>query len=374
MKIEALRIRQGKWTLYVTTLPARWLADVGAKGNVDVDVLKEAGKPETDPEKLLKMGYQRLPSKSHYQKLKSYFDLYKEDAILPTSIILNSRNPSSLLFNPADDSSEHGFLVLKKESLPLMIVDGQHRILGLKYMLENAGKSTISDVRMPVTIIEGLSKVLEVSQFYTINTAAKKVPVDLADRLLNAVGRKEPRIFERLKASNRKWRIDALHIIDLVTAERSSIWHGKVRFSNSPPSKDHIASQGMLVNSIKVLVQHLKIDNRQDEQIAQFINDSWFALKTILPEAFKEPKKYVIQRTSGVWPIHLVLPYIHSECVRKGEFGVDYIARVFERDQEHFGDVSYWEAMNLNGAALFTSQGSFRLLKSAILDAMGFEE
>lgn len=371
MKANALRIQQGKWILYVTALPVSWLTEIGPQGNVNVDLLKEAGKPETDPDKLLKMGYQRLPNKSHYMKLKSYFDMYKEDALLPTSIILNLRNPSGMLFNLTDDSKDLGSIVLKKEALPLMIVDGQHRIWGFKHILETTGNASYRDLKVPVTIIEGLDKVLEVSQFYTINTAAKKVPVDLADRLLNAVARKDMRFAQRLNATNRNWRIDALHVIDLVTADRSSVWHNRVRFSNSPSSSNYIASQGMLVNSIKELVKHLQIHKCQDEQIATFLNNAWFALKTILPEAFKEPKKFVIQRTSGVWPIHLVLPHVYADCINSNDFSIDYIATVFEKDQEHFGDVTYWEAQNPNGAAPFTSQGSFRLLKMAMLKEMG---
>ncbi|MCV5754768.1 hypothetical protein OFN51_38810, partial [Escherichia coli] len=68
----------------------------------------------------------------------------------------------------------------------LQIVDGQHRIEGLRYAIEEKGVDYLRDFPIPFVIMETPNRVVEMNQFRTINGTAKAVRTDLVNAILTA--------------------------------------------------------------------------------------------------------------------------------------------------------------------------------------------
>ena len=100
-----------------------------------------------DPKKktTLAQGYQREPSKIRYIKIAKYIENTNEP-IFPTTILINSRD--SLKFESDDKKNGWGKLIINK--YPLWIVDGQHRIGGLKYAITELGLKNWEEMELPV--------------------------------------------------------------------------------------------------------------------------------------------------------------------------------------------------------------------------------
>jgi DGQHR domain-containing protein len=145
----AVLVTQGKHRFFTTTLPISVLATT-CTVSTRVD----------DPE----LGFQRQLDEKRALRIASYID--EGFGCIPTSIVLSAQDASN--FNYDSRAKTISFTPISKAFL---ILDGQHRVYGFK-------KAT-SDLRVPVVIFSGLSRVDEARLFIDINTEAKPVPNEL---------------------------------------------------------------------------------------------------------------------------------------------------------------------------------------------------
>ena len=116
-------------------------------------------------------GYQRKPNKIHYTKVKNYINSNLNDFKFPTSIILGANGEE---FNKKFIKEDSCGLYLDLSSLKndkiFRIVDGQHRIEGMKLALET--NTEINNFQLPVLIIlsNNNKKSVELEIFTTINS------------------------------------------------------------------------------------------------------------------------------------------------------------------------------------------------------------
>jgi len=117
----AARVNQGNLRLYTTSLTVR---DLMTNNFYDIERL--------DPENPNDRGYQRLLNKARAKKLADYLTEGQEnhDAFLPTSIFLAT--DKDVVFDPATNSISFDVT----EICPFAVVDGQHRLEGLKMAAE----------------------------------------------------------------------------------------------------------------------------------------------------------------------------------------------------------------------------------------------
>lgn len=117
IKIPAARVTQGELVLYATSIKVKELV---AKNFYNVETL--------DPDDN-ERGYQRLLNTARAKKLADYIVKGQDshDAFLPTSVFLAT--DKSIAFDERDNTIEID------ESLvcPFSVVDGQHRLEGLKF-------------------------------------------------------------------------------------------------------------------------------------------------------------------------------------------------------------------------------------------------
>lgn len=128
-------IKQGDLILYATSLK---VSDLLIPNFYSIERL--------DPENANEKGYQRLLNRGRARKLTDYIVTGQEtkDAFLPTSIFIAT--DKNIAFNPTNNTIEIDI----DEIGPFNVVDGQHRVEGLKMAAEKDQR--VLEFEVPVNI------------------------------------------------------------------------------------------------------------------------------------------------------------------------------------------------------------------------------
>lgn len=324
--VPAIRFQQDGITLYISALPARVLGDVGV-----VDEWNPAGE-EDDPNQ----GYQRKVMDSHAKKIARFLLDPEHSRLMPTAATLNARR--RLNFKPFSVDGEEMTFGILELAAPVYIVDGQHRTAGFKIAAEQ--DEEVSEFQRPVVIMEGVKRLEEVRQFQTINSTAKRVRTDLADRLLRQLG--------EFDEPSRSWMAKALDITDILNTTPNGVWRGKVILPNG--GRGGLASQRTMTESMKGIL-HGVLRNTDHTTVAAAVNNFWYALRKLMPEAFDDPRGHVIQKTVGVFAWHEVAADVFMRCYASDKDLSE--KKIFDllRDTGEYVDPAFWAARRQGGIA-----------------------
>jgi DGQHR domain-containing protein len=274
--VSAIPLKQGKTQMYIAAMPI----DVLARFSVDI----------WDPKNVMgQRGYQRKPEEKRIRAIAQYFE--RKDAIMPVAGLLNIRERGRMRFKAGKLSIPEGTNV--------WVVDMQHRLHGLVRAREE-GALRANSFFFPVVLTEGLSRIDEAAQFYLINTKAKKMDVALTRRLL----------IEKNKVKDiadvKSWEIAAVRItIDLNNALAANPWFSRIRQPNEERLEQHVATEKSFVSSLRQLL--ISGRYKQTRKAAKLLGNYWAAIRSNIPEAFAEPKKYLIQRTPGMFAFNFFI-------------------------------------------------------------------
>jgi DGQHR domain-containing protein len=263
----------------------------------------DSNNPEDD-------GYQRPLVPSHYRKIAKYFQMQSEPILPPA--ILTAADPGSI--------EEDG--VLLSIGGKLRVVDGQHRIEGIRYLkkvdITSFGK--IEEYQFPVIImiIKPEQKVHEIETFININSKGKKVSTDLAIQLRDKIRDKQKINFEDnmqlIEATKTK-------VSNFLNKKIDSIWYESIRvgdeFSKGRPisinafndSLDTLVSSYIEYHNVKDII---KLDNIV-EDLAELITNAWELIIIKWKNCFMNAgrrsysKQFNIQKGIGVIPLHTIL-------------------------------------------------------------------
>lgn len=329
LTVPAVPIRQRKMQMYLAALPVERL------DRCSIDVW--------DPKSVVgQRGYQRQVDEKRVKGIAKFFE--RTDAILPVAGLLNVRNKNQLKFS-------NGQLTIPAYT-KLWVVDMQHRLTGLLEAHHN-GAFEGQRFEVPVVITEGLTGVLEAAQFYVINTKAKKMDVALTRRLL--IENDEVGAIAEVK----DWEIRAVQATIALNAKLVSPWKGAIRPPNSPKHEDHIATEKSYVSSLKLLFG--PGGSRQAMKMAKRLAVFWQAIEKNIPEAFNDPRRYLIQRTPGLFVFNFFIAPEFLEAHRS--------ERVFEsklKGLQKLG-VDFWRRKNKRGAKKFgTGMGAYAELAAHV--------
>jgi DGQHR domain-containing protein len=325
LTIDAISFRQNATQMYVATVPIAELE----RFSVDI----------WNPKNVMGLrGYQRLPYEDHVKKIAKYFE--RKDAIMPVAGLLNVRERGKLKYR-------NGKLTIP-DGIPVWVVDMQHRLKGLLRAKEH-GLIRGDDFRFPVVITEGLTQIQEAAQFYIINTKAKKMDVALTRRLLI-----ENNMIADI-ADAKRWEIDAIRAtIDLHSNIRDNPWYGAIRPPNHERLLSHIATEKSFVPSLRqiFIVGKFKDPHKVAKRLAAY----WCAIQQNVPEAFQQPKRYLIQKTPGMFVFNFfIAPMVLTKYRDK-----DFVKRL--APLEKLG-ADFWRRTNKRGARRFgTGMGAYARL------------
>ncbi len=273
--VPAARVRQGALVLYTTSMKVRQLV---SGGFYSVETL--------DPEDTNDKGYQRLLNTARAKKLADYIvkGQPSQDAFLPTSVLLAT--DKSIDFDEQHNTIEIDISLVG----PFSVVDGQHRLEGLKMAAEKDDR--VLDFEVPVNVAVNLPKIAQMCHFLIVNTTQKSVDKSVEQRII-------ARLSEALEVEDMpslpKWILNtvergevdkALKYVDYLNETEDSPWFGKIRMANSESDEATINQRSFVKAIVKyVLTANNPLivfkDFEKEEKI--FLN-YWKAIKTNLDD------------------------------------------------------------------------------------------
>ncbi len=362
----AAQVVQGDLKLFTTSLKVRTLM---RKNFYSVEQL--------DPENPDESGYQRLLNKARAKRLAVYIldGQNEKDAFLPTSVFLATDKAIA-------HNREHNTISFRLEDVgPFSVVDGQHRLEGLRMAAELAKKNPekypntlerILNFEVPINIAVELKKIPQMSHFLIVNTTQKTVDKAVEQRiyarLTQLVGVEDiPTLPRWIKKIVEKGEEDkALKMV--VYLNENYPWKDKIRMANDQSSKGKTIKQDSFVKAIvsNVLTpaNPLNALNDFETQKRVFLN-YWKAIANILDDGsnsvlYKYNGVGVFCRFSGQF-------FIFNKAQPKNSYTVEtmqsHLERCFENmetdgSEEYaaIGHPDWWQpgsrASSMNNAAI----------------------
>ena len=303
-------------------------------------------------------GYQRAPERYRARALARFLKT-QNTALLPNSVLLNARDEVEIV-------EEGGLARLRiPESVKLWVVDGQHRLAGLRAAIEEDEDLRFKDYPIPVVVTVGLDEAREAEQFRVVNETAKKVRTDLARRILALLmSTREGR--QQLRSQQRMWEAISAQVIDLLNTDENSPLHGRIQQPNEKKSARHMVREVSFSSSLKPILNTFPYQDWGSQKVADQLRDYWEAWYRAVPECFDGAEDYVLLRTPGIFSLHEVALHIWEVCRREdSEPTASKIVDMLS-DIPKYTSPRFWDSENGEGAAVFGSMKGFRMLADLI--------
>ena len=288
LTLPAAKAQQGDLLLYTTTIAVRYLVQPGF---YSVETL--------DPENSSDKGYQRLLNHARARKLADYIVQGQEsrDAFLPTSVFLAT--DKSLPY----DGEQHQLRIDIERIGAFSVVDGQHRLEGLKLAAEK--DSRVLDFEIPVNIAANLPRIQQMAHFLIVNTTQKSVDKSVEQRIVarltEALDVEDlPSLPKWILNTVQKGEVDkAVKYVDFLNDTPGSPWYQKIRMANADQDETTVNQRSF----VKAIVKYVLTANNPlgsiikdfDKERRIFLN-YWKAIATLLDDG--EPT--VLYKYSGV--------------------------------------------------------------------------
>ncbi|MCC6476145.1 DGQHR domain-containing protein [bacterium] len=268
----AAKVKQGDLTLYATSLRVR---DLMIPDFYNVEQL--------DPNESSDRGYQRLLNKARAKKLADYIVQGQEsqDAFLPTSIFIATHKEI-----PFDESS-NTITIDIYEIGPFNIVDGQHRVEGLRMAAEKDPR--VFDFEIPVNIAVALPRIAQMCHFLIVNTTQKSVEKSVEQRIMSRLTQALdleilPLLPRWISRTVKRGDDDlALKYVDFLNSDAESPWFDRIRMANQD-RRDTTVNQQSFVKSVKkfLLVASNPLLAYPAERQHKVFSNYWKALANVL--------------------------------------------------------------------------------------------
>jgi DGQHR domain-containing protein len=253
--IPAARVQQGELVLFATALKVRELV---SENFYNVETLDPA-----DPDD---KGYQRVLNIARAKKLADYIIKGQDtqDAFLPTSVFLAT--DKSIEFDKHDHTIEFD----TSEVGPFSVVDGQHRLEGLKMAASKDVR--VLDFEVPVNIAINLPTIAQMCHFLIVNTTQKSVDKSVEQRLIarltDALDVEDlPSLPKWILRTVEKGEVErAIRYADYLNESEDSPWHGKIRMANSDIGNGTINQKSF----VKAIVRYVLTANNPISIVKDF--------------------------------------------------------------------------------------------------------
>jgi DGQHR domain-containing protein len=313
-------------------------------------------------------GYQRPLASSRVNKLAA--DLRAGQIDIPTALLLNIRQAGAGVLELTTESDG----IFRPDGHTLYVVDGQHRLAALAKLVED-DPDRWSGYEVSFVCMIGATELEEMRQFYIVNSTAKSVRTDLALDLLKQQAESNPELMASLIEKGEDWKVEGQTITEALS--RSRLWKDRIRFPGDPVAETTIGSAGM-VSSLKQVLATPYFGQISTENQLRILEAYWAGIELVIPEAFREPTAYAIQKSGGVMIMHALLVSV-IELLRSRGLSVvepDSYAEVLteplltlEGDNAE-GDIArgadFWLAGVRGAAGSFSSNAGRRVLRSRL--------
>ncbi len=344
IRVPAARVRQGALTLFTTALRVQDLM-IGDFYSVE----------RLDP--VAEKGYQRLLNTARAKKLADYIlkGQDSKDAFLPTSVFLATEK--SVPFNEKDHTIEIDTSV----TCPFAVVDGQHRLEGLRMAAQKDLR--VLDFEVPVNIAVNLPFIAQMCHFLIVNTTQKSVDKAVEQRI---VARLTQALSVEDIPSLPKWimqvvergEVDkALKVVIYLNETEDSPWRGKVLMASAASNEGTTVNQRTFVKAIVkyVLTANNPLAVLKDFDIEKkiFLN-YWKAVAVLLDDG----QDSVLFKYNGVELFCKFSTPFFAKLHDRGKYTVgvmeDLLTRCFENVEGEYAGVGHpeWWAKGSNASYL----------------------
>lgn len=291
----AVRLAQGKHVLYFTTFTARDFIE--RENFYKVDRLDVYGG----------IGMQRLLNEKRAKALGRDLLAAGRQASLPTSVFLATEGDvdfDETLGEIVFDSSPQGGVC------PLDVVDGQHRIEGLRAAAGSAGCATdLLDFPISAVVAPNMKESQRMLQFVVVNTKQEKVARGVTQHIIARFTKMYgteplPHIPQWLRREIEKGDDNrALTITKHLNADEDSPWCGLIKLADdNRPTSQFAVKQNTIADSIKrhlLTSSHMlgQITHDHKKQLA-ILKNYWSAVRELFVDA--DPCKSVAFKYNGL--------------------------------------------------------------------------
>jgi DGQHR domain-containing protein len=315
-----------------------------------------------DPEDEDDGGYQRLLNKARAKKLADYILQGQDtkDAFLPTSVFLAT--DKTLPFTAKDNTIE----IDTSEACPFSVVDGQHRVEGLRMAAEKDKR--VLDFEIAVNIAVNLTPLEQMCHFLIVNTTQKSVDTGVEQqiyaRLTGALDVEDlPGLPKWILRVVEKGEVKkALKLVAYLNTAPGSPWLGKIKLANTDPEKTTVNQASFVKAVVKYVLtanNPLSVMKDFDTEKKIFLN-YWKAVANNLDDGGKAT---VLYKYNGVELFcKFSIPFF-TKLMDKGNFTVKVMEELLESCFENVegeyagvGHPDWWvkgsQASRLNAAAI----------------------
>lgn len=356
----AALVKQGQLTLYSTSLK---VSDLLIPDFYSVETL--------DPEDPSDKGYQRLLNKARAKKLADYIIAGQEtkDAFLPTSIFIATHK--DIAFN----SSSNTISINIDEIGPFSVVDGQHRVEGLKMAAEKDNR--VLDFEVPVNIAINLSKIAQMCHFLIVNTTQKSVEKGVEQRIYARLTRALevediPNLPKWISNSIQKGEDEkALQYVDFLNNNNESPWFNRIEMANED-NKEATVNQKSFVKSVKkyVLVANNPLAIYPDDKQHKIFLNYWKAITNIIGTT--EPT--VLFKYNGVELFCKFCVPFFNKMINIGDFKVStmesLLNQTFDNVEGDYAGVGHTEFWVKGGKASFLNSGAINVINTELVKSL----
>jgi DGQHR domain-containing protein len=344
---------------------------MGAKDLISVTTVDHFNSsiPIDDP----KQGYQRPLERTRITKIGSHLikaiveGQGNSGGLFPTAVVLAARSPLKY---------QNGKLLITEK---LQIIDGQHRIAGLRYAIEDKGATDLADFPLTFVIIEVSDRLVEMNQFTIINGTAKSVRTDLVNSILTATVAKrgDAAIDER-----DRWKVVVTKVVERLDKDPASPWHNLILMpdeTGSPKSTGgKIVRATSFMTSLRPVHAWLKefgfLDrcadlNSQAGVVYDVVSAYWQAIQKVVASPFAAPDDYVIQKTPGLFSLHKLLAHLLPVMFAGHQPWTKENFVKFLQDSPEITDAQFWHKEGDRAAAYGSMKGFedlYELLRDSI--------
>ncbi len=364
--VPAIQFEQRGHRIFTTVFRAADLVN-----NTKVDYYNSNVSP-TDPNQ----GYQRPPERSRITRIGSYLIKTLGGGLYPTAVLLAARKP--LQFDPVKSN-----LILNPQN-PFQVIDGQHRIAGLKYAIEEKENQEIANLQVPAIILEVSDRIVEMEQFRIINGTAKSVRTDLVNAILTAKAAQQG---DEVITTSERWKVVVTQVVDYLDRADESPWKGvlvmpdelgvsKAGAEGSDAKK--IVRATSMMTSLRPVYEWLSqtrfLQGKSIKEEVSFVGGImfayWSALQEVVPDAFSDPRNYVIQKTPGLFSLHLLLrDKLLPDMFRGRREWTKENFILFLKDSPEITEPMFWNAKE-DRASKYGSMKGFRDLADLLIDSV----
>ena len=360
----AVEIQQGNLALYLTYVTPEDLF------NNDFYAVSKL-EPTTEE------GYQRILNAQRANRLARHLKeaFPKGYAHIPTTVFLATEHP-------VDFDQESGRIRFETDEVcPFSVVDGQHRIEGLKRALDD-DDSSLCDFKLPATIAVDLDHTHQMYHFYIVNTTQKPIDAGLSQqitsRFTNMKGIKDLPYFPHWldREVERGTDAKALKLVEFLNNDASSPLNGRVRMANDETRRGNRNEQASIVSIFKrEIFTGNPVARERDYDRLHAIMLNYFEAVNSIFVANTDPDSSIVWRNNGLFFFSLISKWILEEIyATTRKFTVESIRQMIKGSLEEldaeYQSIAYPQWWQSGAGASGMNRAAFRRYAVGFHDAL----